>query len=178
MMLAKAMQGNGHIKQARDILETELAKLSNPSVRSYHTVAEFYLYNGLYQEAAVLYGKIAELEGESAGTLNNLAFALQGAKNFDEARVAALKALELAPNMPNILDTLGWIEYESGNNAEAYKHLSNAVKLAPKDNGLILHLAEVQIAIGQKDQARALLKKLSNASKVDVAKRDKLLKSI
>lgn len=178
MMLAKAMQGNGHIAQARGILEVELAKQSNASSRSYHTVAEFYLYNGLFQEAAVIYGKLIELEGETAGTLNNLAFALQGAKKLDQAREKALKALELAPDTPSIMDTLGWIEHELGNNAEAYKHLSNAVKLAPKENGLMLHLAEVQIAIGQKDQAKALLRKLSNASKLEVAKRDKLLKGI
>jgi putative PEP-CTERM system TPR-repeat lipoprotein len=178
MMLAKAMQGNSHIAQARDVLETELAKQGNISSRSYHTVAEFYLYNGLFQEAATLYEKIVEMEGETPVSLNNLAYVLHGVKKFDKARETALKALELAPDTPSILDTLGWIEYESGNTAEAYKHLSNAVKLAPKDNGLMLHLAEIQITIGQKEQAKALLKKLSNPSKKESAKRDTLLKQI
>lgn len=178
MMLAKAMQGNGQVAQAQVVLEAQQAKQDKPSTRLRHSVGEFYLYNGLYQEAIKQYEKLLELEGESPASLNNFAYALLGVKQLDNARDMAQKALALSPNDPSILDTLGWIEFESGNGAEAFKHLTAAVKFAPKANVIMLHLAEVQISFGQKEQAKTLLRKLVKPTKTEATKRDALLKGI
>jgi putative PEP-CTERM system TPR-repeat lipoprotein len=178
MMLAQAMQGNNHITRARNLLEAELARQDNVPARLRHILAEFYSYNGFYTESAEQYEKLLELEEETPVSLNNFAYALQGMKQFDRARDMAKKALLMAPNTPSIMDTVGWIEFESGNTAEAFKHLNEALKLAPKANDIILHLAEVQIVIGQKEQAKSLLRKLEKPTKSEVAKRDALLNKV
>ncbi|WP_339722139.1 XrtA/PEP-CTERM system TPR-repeat protein PrsT [uncultured Paraglaciecola sp.] len=178
IMLAMAMQGNSHINAAKEILEAELAKMSSPPTRMRHTVAEFFQHNGLYKEAATQYDILLKEEGETPASLNNLAFVLQQDKQLDKALLLAKKALTLIPNSPQIMDTLGWIEYEMGNLPEAYKNLNEALRLAPNANSIMLHLAEVRIALGQQQQAKELLKKLVKPSKGQMEHRQSLLKTI
>jgi tetratricopeptide (TPR) repeat protein len=178
IMLAKAMQGNGHINAAKEILESELAKVTSPPALMRHTIAEFFQHNGLYKEAATQYDILLKEEGETAASLNNLAYVLQQDKQLDKALLLAKKALALVPESPQIMDTLGWIEYELGNLPEAYKYLSDALRLAPNVNVVMLHLAQVKIALGHQEQAKVLLKKLIQPSKAQIEQRQSLLKTI
>ena len=178
MLLAKAMQGNGHVAAASEVLNFEVSKLSAPPASVLRTVAEFYLYNAMYDKAAEQYTKLMELEGETAASLNNLAYLLQQVKKLEQAREMANRAAVLAPNSPSVLDTLGWIEYDLGNFAEAYKNLNSALKLAPNSNAIMLHMAQVQISLGQISQAKALLNKLSKPTKKQQEQRRVLLNTI
>jgi len=72
-----------------------------------------------------------------------------------EARVLINKALEFAPQDPMIMDSLGWVEFRSGNNAEALKILQAAFQ-ARKDADIAAHLGEVLWAVGQREQAVAV----------------------
>ena len=72
-----------------------------------------------------------------------------------EARALINKALEFAPQDPMIMDSLGWVEFRSGNNAEALKILQAAYK-ARKDADIAAHLGEVLWAVGQREQAVAV----------------------
>jgi len=94
---------------------------------------------------------------------------------LDKALLLAKKALALVPESPQIMDTLGWIEYELGNLTEAYQYLSDALRIAPNANCIMLHLAQVNISLGQQ-QARELLKKLIQPSKGQMDQRQALLK--
>jgi tetratricopeptide (TPR) repeat protein len=69
-----------------------------------------------------------------------------------EAKQLILKALELAPDDPFITDSLGWVEFRSGNLAEARRILEGAFKARP-DAEISAHLGEVLWAMGQHDQA-------------------------
>ncbi len=72
-----------------------------------------------------------------------------------EAKALILKALEFAPNDPFISDSLGWVEFRSGNNAEALRILENAYKSRP-DAEIAAHLGEVLWVSGKRDQAMAI----------------------
>ena len=72
-----------------------------------------------------------------------------------EARALILKALESAPDDPFITDSLGWVEFRSGNLAEALRILQGAYKNKP-DAEIAAHLGEVLWASGQRDQAMAI----------------------
>lgn len=72
-----------------------------------------------------------------------------------EARALILKALESAPDDPFITDSLGWVEFRSGNLAEALRILQGAYKAKP-DAEIAAHLGEVLWASGQRDQAMAV----------------------
>ena len=66
-----------------------------------------------------------------------------------------LKALESAPDDPFITDSLGWVEFRSGNLAEALRILQVAYKSRP-DAEIAAHLGEVLWVSGQRDQALAI----------------------
>jgi tetratricopeptide (TPR) repeat protein len=72
-----------------------------------------------------------------------------------EAKTLILKALEFAPNDPFISDSLGWVEFRSGNTAEALRILEAAFKTRP-DAEIAAHLGEVLWVSGKRDQALAV----------------------
>ena len=74
-----------------------------------------------------------------------------------EARQLIDKALAYAPNDPFIIDSLAWVEFRSGNPAEALRLLTGAFKARP-DAEIAAHLGEVLWASGQRDQAAAIWK--------------------
>ena len=72
-----------------------------------------------------------------------------------EARQLITKALEFAPDDPFIVDSLAWVEFRSGNTAEAIRLLQSAYKARP-DAEIAAHLGEVLWSVGQKDRATAI----------------------
>lgn len=69
-----------------------------------------------------------------------------------EARQLIVKALELTPGDPFISDSLGWVEFKSGNLTEALRILQTAYKAKP-DAEIAAHLGEVLWVMGRKEQA-------------------------
>ena len=74
-----------------------------------------------------------------------------------EAKQLILKALEYAPGDPFITDSLGWVEFRSGNLAEALRILQGAFKARP-DAEIAAHLGEVLWTMGRRDQAMNIWK--------------------
>ena len=76
---------------------------------------------------------------------------------LDEARQLVTQALAFAPDDPFIMDSLAWVEYRSGNTAEAIRLLRGAYQARP-DAEIAAHLGEVLWSVGQQDQASAIWK--------------------
>ena len=76
-------------------------------------------------------------------------------QRLPEARALVTKALEFAPNDPFIVDSLAWVEFRSGNLAEARRLLEKAFGLRP-DPEIAAHLGEVLWAMGLKDEATGI----------------------
>ena len=84
---------------------------------------------------------------------NALGYSLAERKlRLPEARALILKALELAPNDPFITDSLGWVEFQSGNLPEALRILQGAYESKP-DAEIAAHLGEVLWMSGKREQA-------------------------
>lgn len=89
---------------------------------------------------------------------NALGYSLADRKlRLPEARELVQKALTFAPNDPFILDSLGWVEFRSGNLDQALQILRGAFQARP-DAEIAAHLGEVMWSMGQQDQARAIWK--------------------
>ena len=67
------------------------------------------------------------------------------------------KALEFSPGDPFISDSLGWVEFRSGNLPEALRLLQQAFKARP-DAEIAAHLGEVLWTMGDRKQALAVWK--------------------
>jgi tetratricopeptide (TPR) repeat protein len=89
---------------------------------------------------------------------NALGYSLADRKQrLPEARQLVAKALEFAPNDPFIVDSMAWVEYRSGNGAEALKLLQKAFTARP-DAEIAAHLGEVLWSLGQHDKANGIWK--------------------
>lgn len=79
---------------------------------------------------------------------------------LEEAYELIKKAVELAPNDPFILDSLGWVHYRLGKLDSAEATLQKAFGLR-QDEEIGLHLLEVLLKSGKKEEARQLGSRLT-----------------
>lgn len=112
-----------------------------------------------HQAAVEAYRKILQIQPNHTVALNNLAYALAVFQKVPaEALSFAQRAVALMPNDPNILDTLGWVQYLMGNSVDAAKTMADAVRRAPQSPELRLHAAIVYAAGGARAVAENELK--------------------
>lgn len=72
-----------------------------------------------------------------------------------EARSLIEKALQLAPDDPFIMDSMGWVYYRLGNLKQAERYLRSAYELQA-DPEIAAHLGEVLWKLGKKDEAQKI----------------------
>jgi len=75
-------------------------------------------------------------------------------RSLDEAATLIGAALEQMPDSAAVLDSKGWVLYRQGRATEALPYLQRAAELGD-DVEIVLHLGEVQWALGQEAAARA-----------------------
>jgi tetratricopeptide (TPR) repeat protein len=96
------------------------------------------------------------LDPDSALALNALGYSLS---NLSDRHAEALqlisRALELKPDDPAIIDSLGWVHYRLGNLQEALTHLGRAFELYP-DHEVAAHLGEVLWVLGRQEEAHTV----------------------
>jgi putative PEP-CTERM system TPR-repeat lipoprotein len=91
--------------------------------------------------------------------LNNLGWMLQ---TSDPKRALSMLTLaqKIAPNSPDIADTLGWVKVQLKDVAGGLALLNKAHAASPQDGEITYHLAVALDASGQRGPARQLLKTL------------------
>lgn len=97
---------------------------------------------------------LIRIKPDHAHAYNALGYTLADRnQRLDEARQLIEKALELAPDDPFILDSMGWVEYRMGRIQEGLDYLRRAYGLRP-DPEIAAHLGEVLWVLGRRDEAR------------------------
>lgn len=97
-------------------------------------------------------------EPEEADFLNALGYTLVDRTPALEEGLALIeKAIELKPDSPAILDSLGWALHRLGRDAQALPYLKRAFELQ-RDAEIGAHLAAVLAALGQSEEARSILR--------------------
>jgi len=122
----------------------------------------------IYEQAmlAEKLGKLAEMEQLLRSVIalkpdyhqayNALGYALADRMvRLPEARTLVKKALEFAPDDPFIVDSLGWVEFRSGNLELALHLLQGAYKARP-DAEIAAHMGEVLWSMQRVEQARSI----------------------
>ncbi len=101
--------------------------------------------------------KVIALKPEHAHAHNALGYSLADrAMRLDEAQALIERALELAPDDPFILDSLGWVYFRRGDLDNALKHLERAYAMR-NDAEIAAHLGEVLWNLSRRDDADRLL---------------------
>ncbi len=70
-----------------------------------------------------------------------------------ESEQLIVKALQLSPDDPFIIDSMGWVLYRKGDNAGALPHLQRAFSIRP-DPEIAAHLGEVLWTLGRREEAK------------------------
>lgn len=100
--------------------------------------------------------EIMRLDPENPSAFNTLGYYLADrTERYEEAYQLILQAIELSPNDPAIIDSLGWVQYKLGMYEQARINLELAFELYP-DHEVAAHLGEVLWVMGNRDAAREI----------------------
>lgn len=98
--------------------------------------------------------RLIVLKPESAHAYNALGYSLADhGRKLEEAQSLIAKALQLAPEDPFILDSMGWVLYRRGDLDGALQNLQRAFGLRA-DPEIAAHLGEVLWKLGRRDDAQ------------------------
>jgi tetratricopeptide (TPR) repeat protein len=124
-----------------------------------------------YPAARDAYEQLLTVSPNSLPALNNLAvFYSEQFGDVGKALEFARKARDLAPNVPQIADTLGWILFKKGDYATALPLLQEGAAKPPTPREHEFHLGMGLYMVGQEEQSRAALQKAVDAGEDFVGK--------
>ena len=100
--------------------------------------------------------KLISMEPDNAHAYNALGYTLADQTDrYQEALELIEKALELKPNDPFIMDSMGWVQYRLGNHQLAIDYLERAFDIR-EDAEIAAHLGEVLWIVGDRQRAEAV----------------------
>lgn len=127
-------------------------------------LAEGLLGQGKLAEARATYEELKQTQGSNPVVWNNLAWLYQQSGD-DRAVAHGEKALELAPDQPAIMDTLGWILLDDGQVARAADLLRQASAAAPDNPDIAYHYAAALHRKGEAVAAKEVLQAVLESDK-------------
>lgn len=105
--------------------------------------------------------RLIEVRPENPHGYNALGYTwAENNMHLDKALELIRKAVELAPNDPFIMDSLGWVHFKLGEIDKAEVTLRKAFELR-QDEEIGLHLLEVLLKAGKREEARKLGQQLT-----------------
>jgi tetratricopeptide (TPR) repeat protein len=118
-----------------------------------------------YPEAKTAYERLLKVNPRSIPALNNLAYLyLENLGNIDQAQKIAQQALDLAPDNPSSIDTMGWVLYRRGQFHDAQSLLQRAAEASPADAEIAYHLGAANYMLGAEEPARLALHQATNGA--------------
>jgi tetratricopeptide (TPR) repeat protein len=129
---------------------------------------------GQTDQARAVYEDVLKLDPENVQAMNNLAYLkAEEGLDLDQALGLAQRAMQRAPNDPNISDTLGLIYIRKKLTVQAVHLFQDLVARAPDNPAYHLHLAMALYDTGQKELAKKELE-LAQRHKPSAAEQAKI----
>ncbi|RXN90538.1 hypothetical protein C7R54_13690 [Achromobacter aloeverae] len=105
--------------------------------------------------------QVIALDPDHAHAYNALGYTLADRNvRLPEALDLITQALDLSPDDPYIMDSMGWVKYRMGDNAAALSYLQRAYTQRPEAE-IGAHLGEVLWASGRRDEATTVFRNAS-----------------
>jgi len=112
-----------------------------------------------FDEAEVVFLELLESNPDDANAANYLGYLwADRAVRLEEALDLVTRAVEVEPENPAYLDSLGWVHYRLGAIDQAEFWLRRAIELNEDDGTLLAHLGEVLVANGEVEEGRRYLR--------------------
>jgi tetratricopeptide (TPR) repeat protein len=141
-----------------------------------YELAMMYERNERLNDTERLLREVIALDPGHAHSYNALGYSLADRnQRLPEALKLITRALEIAPNDPFIMDSMGWIKFRLGDYVTAVQYLEKAYRVRPEAD-IAAHLGEALWVLGQRDAAieiwkKALAKEADNATLQETIKR-------
>jgi len=141
-----------------------------------YELAMMYERNERLNDTERLLREVIALDPGHAHSYNALGYSLADRnQRLPEALKLITRALEIAPNDPFIMDSMGWIKFRLGDYVTAVQYLEKAYRVRPEAD-IAAHLGEALWMLGQRDAAieiwkKALAKEADNATLQETIKR-------
>jgi putative PEP-CTERM system TPR-repeat lipoprotein len=161
--LATSYKNNSQQQKAIDFLNSALQE--SPTNSAYKKYLAQLSIAGAPENAIKQYQELVANNPKDVVALNNLAWMLLQDGNSTQALLHAKSAAKLAPNNPQVLDTLGLILLEKNQVTDAIKALTTANNKLPNDIEILIHLAQAYKANNESDRADELVDTLSKENK-------------
>ncbi len=143
---------------ARRFIESLLA--ANPDDRTArHALAITHIESGDFAGARREFETLLEADAGNPSVLNNYAWTLYRLGDAGSVEYAQ-KALALAPEDPEALDTYGWLLVEHGRAEEGLSYLRDSVARRNVDSTTRYHLAAALLKLGRSGESRLVLEEL------------------
>ena len=103
-----------------------------------------------------LYARAIVANPDHSLSLNNYAYSLaERNEKLDEALAMAKRAVELEPENPSFLDTLGWVYFQMREYEEAHGWIVRSVEAGSRSAAVFEHLGDVLLKLGDPEAARS-----------------------
>ncbi|MCB1723818.1 MAG: PEP-CTERM system TPR-repeat protein PrsT [Gammaproteobacteria bacterium] len=156
--LARSLAVAGRGEESRRTLNDWLAE--NPSDGAlWATLGQINQQMGRDDLALKAYEQSLKFIEPNAVLANNMAW-LYLPQDKNRAVELATKAYELAPSRAEIVDTYGWVLFNSGRKADGLSALQQAMIIAPRNAEISLHVAEALVGMQRDAEARPLLERI------------------
>ncbi len=152
---AQLLRDANEYQQAFDLLGQALEKLPDaPDLLYDHAMAAEKVNRIDVLESSLR--RLIKIQPDNAHAYNALGYMMADRnERLPEARTLIGTALELAPDDPFIMDSMGWVLYRQGQHKEGIDYLQRAFSLRP-DPEIAAHLGELLWVDGQREQARKI----------------------
>jgi len=110
---------------------------------------------GEYAQADSVFRVLYAQDSTNALLLNNWGYTLaEWGRNLDFARQLLERALQLSPDNPIYLDSMGWIYFRLGQLHLAYYYVKRALDLGGRDPEILEHMGDILQALGRTQEAQ------------------------
>jgi len=157
-MLGQTYLRLGRLDDARAEFDRLAARQARP-VGALTAAGTILQAQGKVNEARERFERVVGLDPTAAVAANNLAWIYaDSGQQINRAIELAQSALQRLPDVPDVLDTLGWAYYKSPTPAQAVRPLSRCIEVAPKNAVCHYHLGLVHAKLGDSAQAEQSLR--------------------
>ncbi len=139
----------GEMAKTLDAAE-KLAKNDDDKVQVAFLRGAMYERQKNFTASEAEFRKVLAVDPDNAGALNYLGYMLADRDvRLEEAQDMILKALQISPNSPAYLDSLGWVYFRLNKLPEAEEKLKQALEYMSRDATVHDHLGEVYMREGK-----------------------------
>lgn len=158
-LLGKVAETEGRRDEAKRLYADAVAKrVIDPEC--YVRLARMRQTDGELDSARDLFRKAVTIDPRNIAALNSLALLVANdPARLDEAVGYAERALSLAPNMPELLDTYGWLQFRVGKPDVAAMPLLRAADLLPTNATVQYHAGVVTARLRRDTDARTFFER-------------------